>query len=168
MYAVIKTGGKQYKVNKGDILEVEHIRLKGEETTTDLTPILVVTDEGKAIHGAKELASYKVGVKMLGDAKGDKVTVFKYRPKSGYASKTGHRQLYSLIEITSIGDQSKDDKKPAKAQKPAAGAKKSSEPAAEPAAEAKKSAEPAEVKKSAEPAETAPDSETATLDANGS
>ena len=155
MYAVIKTGGKQYKVNKGDVLEVEHIRLKGEETTTDLTPILVVTDEGKAIHGAKELASYKVGVKMLGDAKGDKITVFKYRPKSGYASKTGHRQLYSLIEITSIGDQSKDDKKPAKAQKPAAEAKKSAEPAAE-------------SKKSAEPAETAPDSETATLDANGS
>jgi large subunit ribosomal protein L21 len=115
MYAVIKTGGKQYKVNEGDVLEVEHIRLKGEETTTDLTPILVVTDDGKAIHGAKELAGYKVGVKMLGDAKGDKITVFKYRPKSGYASKTGHRQLYSLIEITSIGEQAKS-----KAKKPSA------------------------------------------------
>lgn len=128
MYAVIKTGGKQYKVNKGDVLEVEHLRLKGEETTTDLIPILVITDDGKAIHGAKELASYKVGVKMLGDSKGDKITVFKYRPKSGYASKTGHRQLYSLIEITSIGEQSDSERNKGKAQKPSAEAKKDAEP----------------------------------------
>jgi large subunit ribosomal protein L21 len=151
MYAVIKTGGKQYKVTEGDVLEVEHIRLKGEETTTDLTPILVVTDEGKAIHGAKELAGYKVGVKMLGDAKGDKVTVFKYRPKSGYASKTGHRQLYSLIEITSIGDQS-----PAKAQKSSAkAARKASDKAADKATD--KAAEKATDKDAAKAAEKASD-----------
>jgi large subunit ribosomal protein L21 len=178
MYAVIKTGGKQYKVTEGDVLEVEHIRLKGEETTTDLTPILVVTDEGKAIHGAKELAGYKVGVKMLGDAKGDKVTVFKYRPKSGYASKTGHRQLYSLIEITSIGDQ-----RPSKAKRPSAkAADKASEKATDKASEkaADKTAEKASDKtaekasdKTAENATdkaavTAADSEPANLDADGS
>jgi large subunit ribosomal protein L21 len=101
MYAVIKTGGKQYKVSEGDVLEIEHLKLKSD--TTRLTPVLVVDDQGKTIFGPKDLAGYKVGVKVLGDAKGDKVTVFKYRPKSGYASKTGHRQLYSLIEITSIG-----------------------------------------------------------------
>jgi large subunit ribosomal protein L21 len=100
MYAVIKTGGKQYKVSEGDVLEVEHLKLKSD--VTDLTPVLVVDDHGKTIFGPKDVAAYKVGVKVLGDAKGDKVTVFKYRPKSGYASKTGHRQLYSLIEITSI------------------------------------------------------------------
>lgn len=174
MYAVIKTGGKQYKVTEGDVLEVEHIRLKGEETTTDLTPILVVTDEGKAIHGAKELAGYKVGVKMLGDAKGDKVTVFKYRPKSGYASKTGHRQLYSLIEITSIGDQS-----PAKAQKPSArAAEKASAEAADkaPAKAADKASAKATDKASDKTAEKttdkaavkAADSEPANLDVDGS
>ncbi|MDQ4149672.1 MAG: 50S ribosomal protein L21 [Actinomycetota bacterium] len=102
MYAVIKTGGKQYKVRPGDVIEVEHLGNKPGSTT--LTPILVVNDEGKTILGAKDLAAYKVGFRVLGDAKGDKVTVFKYRPKTGYASKTGHRQLYSLIEITSIGD----------------------------------------------------------------
>jgi large subunit ribosomal protein L21 len=136
MYAVIKTGGKQYKVNTGDVLEVEHFRLKGDETTTDLTPILVVTDDGKAIHGAKDLASYKVGVKMLGDAKGDKITVLKYRPKSGYASKTGHRQLYSLIEITSIGAEKNKSKSeaPAAEEKAPAKAATQKKPAAEPPA----------------------------------
>jgi large subunit ribosomal protein L21 len=107
MYAVIKTGGKQYKVSEGETLEVEHLVVKGDKTT--FTPILVVTDEGETIYGAKALKGYPVSAKVVGDTKGDKVTVFKYRSKSGYASKTGHRQQYSLIEITSIG--SKSDKK---------------------------------------------------------
>lgn len=110
MYAVIKTGGKQYKVYQGDVIEIEHLSVKGDATT--FTPILVVKDNGETVYGAKELKGYTVSAKVLGDAKGDKLTVFKYRPKSGYASKTGHRQLYSLIEITGIG--SKDSK-----QKPA-------------------------------------------------
>jgi large subunit ribosomal protein L21 len=113
MYAVIKTGGKQYRVSKGDVIEVEHLKLKSE--TTSLVPVLVVDDEGKAIHGAKDLAQFKVGVKVVGEAKGDKLTVFKYRSKTGYASKTGHRQLYSLIEITSIGSDAEDSGAEAKA-----------------------------------------------------
>lgn len=112
MYAVIKTGGKQYKVKTGDTLEVELMRPKGDETDTSLeiVPLLVVTDKGDAVHGSDNLAKYKVGVKVLGESKGEKITVFKYRNKSGYASKTGHRQSYSLIEITSIGSQSKSEK----------------------------------------------------------
>ena len=131
MYAVIRTGGKQYKVNQGDVIEVEHLRLKGDATTTDLTPVLVVTDDGKAISGAKDLTGYKVGIKVVGDTKGDKVTVFKYRNKSGYASKTGHRQLYSLIEITSIGDGSNASKssKEAAARKDEAAPDSTPEPA---------------------------------------
>lgn len=109
MYAVIKTGGKQYKVTQGDVLEIEHLNIKGENTT--FTPILVVTDDGQTVYGAKELKAYTVSAKLLGDAKGDKLTVFKYRPKSGYASKTGHRQLYSLIEITGIGSKGKKEEK---------------------------------------------------------
>lgn len=101
MYAVIKTGGKQYKVNEGDTLEVEHLPVKGDRVT--FTPVLVVTDDGKTIYGKKDLRGYSVTAKVIGDAKGDKINVLKYRPKSGYAVKTGHRQLYSLIEITSIG-----------------------------------------------------------------
>ena len=112
MYAVIKTGGKQYKVTPGDVLEVEHLKIKGDDPTLTLTPLLVVDDDGKAISGAKDLASFKVGVKVVGDTKGDKITVFKYRNKSGYRQKTGHRQQYSLIEITSIGGE-KAESKPA-------------------------------------------------------
>ncbi|MBW3588823.1 MAG: 50S ribosomal protein L21 [Actinobacteria bacterium] len=114
MYAVIKTGGKQYRVSPGDVLEVEHLTAKGDQVT--FSPILVVTDKGETIYGSKDLKPFPVKAKLVGDAKGDKVTVQKYRPKSGYNVKSGHRQLYSVIEITSIGDQTE---KPA-AKKPAA------------------------------------------------
>ncbi|MGH2704546.1 MAG: 50S ribosomal protein L21 [Actinomycetota bacterium] len=101
MYAVIRTGGKQYKVSVGDVLEVEHLAARDQNLR--FTPVLVVTDDGRTIYGARELKAYSVEARMLGDAKGDKVTVFKYRPKTGYATKRGHRQLYSLIEVTGIG-----------------------------------------------------------------
>lgn len=101
MYAVIRTGGKQYRVKPGQILEVEHLSAKGDEVT--FPALLVSTDDGRTIHGAAANA-YAVSARILGDAKGDKVVVFKYRNKSGYASRTGHRQLYSRVEITAIGD----------------------------------------------------------------
>ena len=100
MYAVIRTGGKQYRVKAGDVLEIEHLSVK--DTDVSFTPILVSTDDGRTLHG-REAGEFAVGAKMLGDAKGDKVIVFKYKNKTGYANRTGHRQLYSLIEITSIG-----------------------------------------------------------------
>lgn len=104
MYAVIKTGGKQYKVSPGDVIEVEHLKVKGDHDDLTLSPLLVVTDQGNTLVGAQQLKEFPVSAKVLGDIKGDKVTVFKYRPKSGYASKRGHRQLYSLIQITAIGE----------------------------------------------------------------
>jgi len=132
MYAVIKTGGKQYRVSPGDVLEVEHLTAKGDQVT--FSPILVVTDKGETIYGSKDLKPFPVKAKLVGDAKGDKITVQKYRPKSGYKVKSGHRQLYSVIEITSIGDKAV---KPA-AKKPAAEATpKVEQPAAADAAEEK-------------------------------
>jgi large subunit ribosomal protein L21 len=101
MYAVIRTGGKQYRVKAGDVLEIEHLSVKDADVS--FTPILVSTDDGRTLHGS-EAGEFAVGAKMLGDAKGDKVIVFKYKNKTGYTNRTGHRQLYSLIEITSIGD----------------------------------------------------------------
>lgn len=115
MYAVIRTGGKQYKVAEGDKLEVEHLPVKGKQVT--FTPILVVTDDGKSIYGRKDLKPYSVVAKILGDTKGDKVDVFKYRNKSGYAKRTGHRQLLSSIEITSIGTRETPTQKKAPTQK---------------------------------------------------
>ena len=103
MYAVIKTGGKQYRVKPGDVLENEHVTAQGPDVS--FKPILVSTDDGRTLYG-RDAGEYAVSAKLLGDAKGDKVIVFKYKNKTGYTNRTGHRQLYSLIEITSIGDTS--------------------------------------------------------------
>ena len=99
MYAVIKTGGKQQKVTVGDVIEVEKLVAEGE--TVEFHPLLVVDDEG-ATHVGAEAAKAVVVAKPLGDKKGDKVKVFKYRPKSGYARKTGHRQLLTVLEVTEV------------------------------------------------------------------
>ena len=99
MYAVIKTGGKQQKVKAGDVIEVEKLVHEGETLT--FQPILVVDDDGKTHVGA-EAAKATVTAKPLGEKKGDKVKIFKYRPKSGYARRAGHRQLLTLLEIEDV------------------------------------------------------------------
>ena len=120
MYAVIRTGGKQYRVKTGDVLEIEHLSVK--DPNVSFKPVLVSTDDGRTLHG-REAGDFTVAAKMLGDAKGDKVVVFKYKNKTGYTNRTGHRQLYSLIEITSIGNGGAEPEAPAQP-----------EPAAEPLA----------------------------------
>ena len=99
MYAVIKTGGKQHKVQAGDVIEVEKLVADGE--TMEFHPLLVVDDDGKTHVGA-EAAKAVVVAKPLGEKKGEKVKVFKYRPKSGYARKAGHRQLLTMLEVTEV------------------------------------------------------------------
>lgn len=111
MYAVIKTGGKQQKVKAGDVIEVEKIVHEGETVT--FHPILVVDDDGKT-HVGPEAAKAVVTAKPLGEKKGDKVKIFKYRPKSGYAKRGGHRQLLTMLEIEEVklGATSKRTAKP--------------------------------------------------------
>ena len=99
MYAVIKTGGKQQKVKAGDVIEVEKIVHEGETIT--FQPRLVVDDDG-ATHVGADAAKASVTAKPLGEKKGDKVRIFKYRPKSGYAQRGGHRQLLTLLEIETV------------------------------------------------------------------
>src|SRR5580765_2664240 len=99
MYAVIKTGGKQQKVKAGDVIEVEKIVHDGETLT--FHPILVVDDDGKTHVGA-EAAKAVVTAKPLGEKKGEKVKMFKYRPKSGYAKRGGHRQILTMLEIEDV------------------------------------------------------------------
>ena len=99
MYAVIKTGGKQQKVQVGDVIEVEKLVAEGD--SVEFHPLLVVDDEGTT-HVGSEAAKAVVVAKPLGDKKGDKVKVFKYRPKSGYARKTGHRQQLTVLEVTEV------------------------------------------------------------------
>jgi large subunit ribosomal protein L21 len=99
MYAVIKTGGKQQRVKTGDVIEVEKLIHEGQ--TMSFHPILVVDDDGNTHVGA-EAAKATVTAMPLGEKKGDKVKIFKYRPKSGYAKRGGHRQLLTLLEITDV------------------------------------------------------------------
>jgi large subunit ribosomal protein L21 len=99
MYAVIKAGGKQHRVQPGDVIEVE--KVVGAEETLTFTPLLVVDDDGTA-HAGSAVSKATVTAKAVGETKGDKVKVVKYRPKTGYSKKTGHRQQYSLIEIEKV------------------------------------------------------------------
>ena len=128
MYAVIKAGGKQHKVKAGDVLEIE--LMHADSDTVTFQPLLVVDDDGKTHYG-KEAAHAVVTAKLLGEQKGDKVHVFKYKNKSGYARRQGHRQLMTLIEIADVKLGSAP--KRAAAQKPAA--KRATEPAKDDAAE---------------------------------
>jgi large subunit ribosomal protein L21 len=100
MYAVIKAGGKQQKVKPGDVIEVE-LTHGGHGESVTFTPLLVVDDDGKS-HFGKDVAKAVVKAKLIGEEKGDKVKVFKYRPKTGYKRTQGHRQMYTLVEIEDV------------------------------------------------------------------
>lgn len=117
MYAVIKTGGKQQKVKPGDVIEVERLVEAGDTVT--FQPILIVDDDGKT-HFGKDVERAVVTAEPLGEKRGDKVKVFTYRPKTGYARRSGHRQTYTLLEVkdVSLGGARKAPK--AKAEEPAA------------------------------------------------
>lgn len=104
MYAVIKTGGKQYRVEKGQTLNVELVT--ADDGKVELTPVLLV-DGSTVISAPKELKAAKVSAKVVGDAKGPKVTGFTYKNKSNNRRRWGHRQHYSTIEITGISKGSK-------------------------------------------------------------
>ncbi|MFM8944750.1 MAG: 50S ribosomal protein L21 [Actinomycetota bacterium] len=99
MYAVIRTGGKQYRVAPGDVVEIE--LLASSDGAVTFTPLLVVDDAGTT-HVGKDLAKATVKGRLQGETKGDKVRIFKYRNKTGYARRAGHRQRYALVEITDI------------------------------------------------------------------
>ena len=100
MYAVIRAGGKQHKVAKGDVIEVE--RVKGSSNTIEFTPLLIVDDKGKTRAGKSDLSKARVTAKVVGETKGAKVEVHKYRNKTGYRRHTGHRQRYTTIQISDI------------------------------------------------------------------
>src|SRR4051794_37684738 len=100
MYAVIKTGGKQYRVSPGQRIDVE--RLSGDEgETVELRPLLVV-DGDQVSATTSDLEGSSVKVRIVGEAAGPKVTGFRYKNKSNQRKRWGHRQHYTTIEITSI------------------------------------------------------------------
>jgi large subunit ribosomal protein L21 len=132
MYAVIKAGGKQHKVKAGDVLEIELMHADGDTVT--FQPLLVVDDDGKT-HFGKEVAQAVVTAKLLGEQKGDKVHVFKYKNKSGYARRQGHRQLMTLIEIADVTLGSATKRAAAQKTAPKPATKRATKPATDEATE---------------------------------
>lgn len=101
MYAVIETGGKQYRVQEGDTIFVEKL---GAEDGTDVEfdKVVAVGKEDGFIAGAPYVEGAKVAAKVLKNGKGKKITVYKYKAKKNYHKKIGHRQPYTKVEIGKI------------------------------------------------------------------
>ncbi len=101
MYAVIVTGGKQYRVEKGDVIFVEKLNAEPESEYTFDT-VLAVGEEGAVEVGAPAVEGAKVTGKVVKNGKGKKLNIITYRPKKGSARRMGHRQPYTKVEITEI------------------------------------------------------------------
>jgi large subunit ribosomal protein L21 len=98
MYAVISSGGKQYRVEEGEQLAVERLGATGE---VQLAPVLVV-DGDRVLATPEDLKAAQVTARVVGDARGPKIDGFTYKPKTNQRRRWGHRQRYSVIEITAI------------------------------------------------------------------
>ena len=100
-YAIVETGGKQYKVAPGQKIDVDLLGIaEGEDI--ELSKVLLIADGENTIIGSPTIDGAKVTATCLGEKKGDKIIVFRYKPKVRYRKKTGHRQLYSRLEIKEI------------------------------------------------------------------
>lgn len=101
MYAIVKTGGKQYMVNEGDILTIEKLDVtSGDKVVFD--QILAVSKDGETKVGSPVVGGATVEATVLGQGKAKKVIVFKYKPKKDYRKKQGHRQPFTKVRIDKI------------------------------------------------------------------
>ena len=100
MYAIVKTGGKQYKVAEGDLVKVE--KIEGEPgSSVALTPVLLV-DGANVTSAADALAKVNVTAEIVEHAKGPKIKILKYKNKTGYKKRRGHRQPVTVLKVTGI------------------------------------------------------------------
>lgn len=100
MYAIIATGGKQYKVAEGDIIKIEKLGLEaGEEVTFDQ---VLAVNNGEMVVGNPTVDNAKVTATVVEEGKNKKVVVFRYKRKTGYNKKKGHRQPYTKVKIDKI------------------------------------------------------------------
>lgn len=142
MYAIIETGGKQYRVQNGDKIAVEKLGIEdGQQVTFD--KVLVVGDGADVKVGAPYVDGVTVEGTVVETGKGKKVVIFKYKAKKDYRKKQGHRQPYTLVEITSIAGKSDAPAKAAPAAEKAAEAPAEEKAEAAPAEEAKPAKKPA-------------------------
>jgi large subunit ribosomal protein L21 len=150
MFAVVRTGGKQYRIAPGDKIVVE--KLDGDAGDRITLADVVLAGDGGDLKATDGLT---VAAEIVAQAKGDKVTVFKKRRRHNYRRKKGHRQQHTILRIVGIGDQKAEKPKKAKAEKPAE-APVAAAPAAEaaPAPAAEASAKKPRAKKADAPAAT--------------
>ncbi len=124
MYAIVKTGGKQYRVERGQKLLVERLPVaEGEDVT--LEPILYRSEE--AIFDKDGLEKVKVTARVIAHVRGEKLRVFKFKPKRGYKRRTGHRQDLTQIEVTEIASGAGKSAKKAETKAPASTAAKATD-----------------------------------------
>jgi len=102
MFAILETGGKQYRVSEGDVIKIEKVN---ETETVTFDKVLMVSDGDKISVGTPFLSSAKVTADIVGTGKGDKVLVFKMKPRKNYRKIRGHRQLYTEVKIKGIQTQ---------------------------------------------------------------
>ena len=100
-YAIVETGGKQYKVAPGQKIDVDRLAV-AEGKDIELSRVLLISDGKDTVIGNPTIDGAKVLATCLSEGKGDKVIVFKYKPKVRYRRKKGHRQIYSRLEIKEI------------------------------------------------------------------
>jgi large subunit ribosomal protein L21 len=134
MYAIIETGGKQYRVQEGDVITIEKLDVEAGKKV-EFDKVLVLSDDNGLKVGSPYIDGGKVVGKVVENGKGQKIIIFKYKNKKDYRKKQGHRQPYTMVEISDLGGV---EKKPAKKAEPkAAEPKKEAKPAAENATEKK-------------------------------
>jgi large subunit ribosomal protein L21 len=101
MYAIIATGGKQYKVAEGDILKIEKLGLEAGESVT-FDQVLMVSKDGNVSVGSPVVANATVSASVVEEGKNKKIIIYKYKAKKGYHKKQGHRQPFTKVKIEKI------------------------------------------------------------------
>lgn len=101
MYAIIETGGKQYRVQEGDVLSIEKVNAE-QGDMVEVDKVLAIVKEGQVIVGKPLVQGAKAVLKVLEHGKGEKILVFKYKPKKNYRKTRGHRQPFTKVVVDKI------------------------------------------------------------------
>ena len=101
MFAILETGGKQYKVQEGDVIYVEKLNVEEKETVT-IETVIAIGDGKKMTMGKPYVKGATIDASVIKNGKADKIIVYKMKPKKNYRKKQGHRQPYTKVQINSI------------------------------------------------------------------
>jgi large subunit ribosomal protein L21 len=135
VYAIVRCGGRQEKASVDDVLTVD--RLSGDVGSALTLPVLLVVDGDNVVTDAEELDGYEVAAEIVGAASGPKINMIRYKNKTGYRRRMGHRQKYTQVKLTGITKGGSPAKAASRAKAPAAA--RASKPAADQAQTAKES-----------------------------